>query len=77
MIWLIRSSPGLRRSSCRWSDSQLLKTLDAALDRLVLRPGQPDVEAGCAEFAELEDARPRFVGHPEDVADDRDGKLEQ
>ena len=25
MIWLIRSSPGLRRSSCRWSDSQSLK----------------------------------------------------
>ena len=38
MIWLIRSSPGLRRSCCRWSESQLLKPDDALIHLQVLPP---------------------------------------
>ena len=48
---------------------------DALIDLLVLLPRQPDVEAGRAQLAEVQDAWPVFVGDAEDVADDGDRKL--
>ena len=48
---------------------------DALVHLLELLPGQPDVEARRTHLAEMQDARPVFVGDAEDVADDRDRKL--
>ena len=53
----------------------VVEALDAPIDPSILPPGQPDVQAGRAELAELQDAGPRLVGHSEDVADHGDGKL--
>ena len=53
----------------------VVEALDAAIHPLVLRPRQPDVQAGRGQLTELQDARPRFLGHAEDVADDADRQL--
>ena len=75
MSWLIRSSPGASRSRWMWSASHVVEPVEAAFDAQVLLPRQADVEAGRGELAELEDAGPFVVGHPDDVADDGDRQL--
>ena len=52
-----------------------VESLDAAIDPLVLTPGQADIQAGRPEFTELQDAGPCLVGYAEDVADHGDGQL--
>ncbi len=56
----------------------VVESLDAPpVDGAVLRPRQPDVEAGGGQLTEFEHARTGFVGHAEDVADDGDRQLAQ
>ena len=48
---------------------------DPALHAPVLRPGEPEIQTGCGEFAKFKNVPSIAIRHPEDVADDRDRKL--
>ena len=48
---------------------------DPALHPPVLRPGQPEIQAGRGKLTELENALTIVVRHSQDVADDRHRKL--
>jgi hypothetical protein len=52
-----------------------VESREPSLHAPVLRPRQPDIQAGCGEFTEFQDAFPVAVGHPQDVADDCDREL--
>ena len=75
MIWLIRSSPGLRRSRSRWPASQSLNPTMPSCTCWNCCHDSPMSRLGAPSSPNSQDARPVFVGHAEDVADDGDRKL--
>ena len=66
---------GIAAQSLQMACQPVVEPDDALVHLLELLPRQSDVEAGRTHLTEMQDARPVFVGHAEDVADDGDRKL--